>query len=221
MDGIIYTLRNGDYNLIVECLDDLKSDRETGQILSVVAGEEQPDLYGLLMEGHTHDFLFGEETRGVLTTDVVNQLRAFLDMYLDARGLTHDQPLVESYSNNCGILFEYFSGMNNYISNASWRQLLTVRARTPGCANTPCDVLVVCTGTRDGDLTMQGIVACPFFSAKYQGLGHLVLKHMNLRTTEDKVNLRVDPHSRSRRWRALLAKQSFVRNVRGGILDPG
>ena len=165
--------------------------------------------------------MFGEETRGVLTTDVVKQLRVFLNMYLDARGLTHDQPLVKSYSYNCGILFEYFSGMNNYISNASWRQLLTVRARTPGYANTPSDVLVVCTGTRDGDLTMQGIVACPFFSAKYQGLGHLVLKHMNQRTTKEKVNLRVDPHSRSRRWRALLAKQSFVRNVRGGILDPG
>ena len=195
----------------------LKDRKLLGRIASQARA---PDLHGLLITGESSNFV-SNPFKHPLTNEVMAELRAFLTTYLAARGLPADQAMIDDYYKNTSILKEYFSGYTSheYISRSVFTHLLTVRPKQP--SSTPNDVLMVCTGmSNGGDIMMQGIVACPFFSATHRGLGKLVVMYMEERTRKEGVKLRVDPHTQSPEWRDFLASKTFTRDLNGRKLRP-
>ena len=184
---------------------------------------EQPDLEAMLGRGEMGDFFFGRTPQRaghrLLTETVVTKFREFLTVYLRLRGLEPDQAMTEDYSLNYAILEEYFSGYTSreYISSTVFNQLLTVR-KIDG-VDPAREVLVVCTGTKGPNIVMQGIVACPFFTQQFKGLGRFVTEYMKHKTEQDGNSLIVDPHSDATDgWKALLKSNGFL-NWHGERLD--
>ena len=187
-------------------------------LLGLIADQTRaPDLHGLLMTG---DKFLSNPFNTPLTTEVVAKLREFLTTYLAARGLPADQAMIEDYDENWEILKDYFSGSvsQEYVSNTTYTHLLTVRKNNLSSGTN--EVLVVCTGMLEGDIVIEGIVACPFFSATHRGLGKMVVMYMEKRVQNEKVKLRVSPHSQSPEWRAFLASKPFTRDHHGRKLGP-
>ena len=176
-----------------------------------------PDLHDLLMTG---DKFLSFPFKTPLKNEVVEKVRAFLTTYLAARGLPADQAMIHDYCKNAAILKDYFSGYQSleYVSKSMYTHLLTVRPKQS--SSTPNDVLMVCTGMLGGDIVMEGIVACPFFSATHRGLGKLVVMYMEERTQKEAIHLRVSPHSQSPEWRDFLASKEFTRDHDGRKLRP-
>ena len=187
----------------------------TNGLMQCMAGDDHPDLKGLFMQGDVHDFLFDDQSAQEVNEHIKTQLNNYLLGYLNVRGLNDKQPMVKGYYMHFKILKEYFSGYSHsYMLDSRFSQLLTICPKLQQ-SHTTSHVLVVCTGKLKGDMTMQGIVTCPFFSARFKGLGKLVVEHMHEVTRTKGINLRVDPHTDACEWKEYLAKQSFVLNLHG------
>jgi hypothetical protein len=207
-DDVIDRVEDVVYCGIIQIFEYLYRD----ELMQHIASDDHPDLKGLLMQGGIHNFLFDDQSDQEVNEHIRTQLNVYLLGYLNVRGLTDKQPMVKGYHIYFDILKEYFSGYSHsYMLDTKFSQLLTISPNSQQSSH----VLVVCTGKLKGDMTMQGIVTCPFFSARFKGLGKLVVEHMHEVTRANGIFLRVDPHRDAREWKEYLAKQSFVLNLHG------